>query len=40
MINPIRTVTRLRDAAEVYFALSALLAAASLVNSVMLLARL
>ncbi len=40
MINPIRAAARLRDAAEVYVALSALLAAASLVNSVVLLARL
>jgi hypothetical protein len=40
MINPIRTAARLRDVVEVYFALSALLAAASLVNSFVLLARL
>ena len=40
MINPIRTATRLRDVAEVYFGLSALLAAASLVNGVVLLAHL
>jgi hypothetical protein len=40
MINPIRTAARLHDVAEVYFALSALLAAASLVNSVVLFAHL
>jgi len=38
MISPIRAVTRLRDVAEVYFVLSALLAAASLVNSFVLFA--
>lgn len=40
MINPIRTAARLRDIAEAYFAVSALLVAASLVNSVVLFARL
>jgi hypothetical protein len=40
MSNSIRTVSRLSDGAEVYFALSALLAAASLVNSLVLFARL
>ena len=40
MINPIRPTTRLRDVVEVYFALSTLLVAASLVNSVVLLAHL
>ncbi len=39
MIYPIRAATRLRDVAEVYFALSVLLAAASLVNTFMLFAR-
>jgi len=38
MISPIRTAARLRDVAGVYFALSALLAAASLVNSFVLFA--
>jgi hypothetical protein len=38
MINPIRTAACLRDVAEVYFALAALLAAASLVNSFVLFA--
>jgi len=40
MSNSIRTASRLRDGAEVYFALSTLLAAASLVNSLVLFARL
>jgi hypothetical protein len=40
MINPIRTATRMRDVAEVYFALSTLLAAASLLNSFVLFAHL
>jgi hypothetical protein len=40
MINPIRTAARLRDIAAVYFAVSALLVVASLVNSVLLFARL
>jgi hypothetical protein len=40
MINPIRTVARLRGIAEAYFAVAALLAAASLVNGVVLFARL
>jgi hypothetical protein len=40
MISPIRIAARLRDVAEVYFALTALLAAASLVNSFVLLAHL
>ena len=40
MNNSIRIVSRLRDGVEVYFALSALLAAASLVNSVVLFSRL
>ena len=39
MINPIRSATRLCDVAEVYFALSVLLAAASLVNSLVLFTR-
>jgi hypothetical protein len=40
MIYPIRSATRLRDVVEVYFALSMLLAAASLVNSLVLITRL
>jgi len=40
MINPIRSATRLRDVVEVYFALSALLATASFVNSFVLFAHL
>jgi hypothetical protein len=40
MINPIRSAVRLRDAVEVYFALTALLVAASLVNGFALFARL
>jgi hypothetical protein len=38
MTNPIRLATRLRDVAEVYLAISVLLAAASVVNSYVLLA--
>jgi len=38
MRNSIRTVTRLRDVAEAYLTVSVLLAAASLVNSVVLFA--
>ena len=40
MISPIRTAARLRDIAGVYFAVSALLVAASLINGVVLFARL
>jgi hypothetical protein len=40
MINPIRPGARLCDFAEVYFALSVLLAAASVVNSLVLITRL
>lgn len=37
MTNPIRLATRMRDVAAVHFALSLTLAAASLVNSCLLL---
>ncbi len=40
MINPIRNATRLRDVVAAYFALSVLLTAASLVNSLVLFAHL
>jgi hypothetical protein len=40
MIYPIRSAARLRDVVEVHFALSVLLVAASLVNSLVLITRL